>query len=203
VQGARTTLSRGGHVISLVIPEGAVEAFSADRPSGLGWHSPAYGRVEPATTLRVVRRTPLPVSIVTVIGLNPRNQVRDVSRMPIAAAADGRPASSGLTIRRASSIDYLLLAGDSAANLDTLPPVTQIGELETDARMLFYRSSGGGSISRLAFVDGSIVRAVGGLGLRLEMPTAIPQYFSDLNPTSRNAGPRMDPQAGDHKSCVA
>ena len=202
VQGRRTTIRRSAHDISLVIPEGTIEAFNADRHSGLGWHSPAYGRVEPATTLRVVRRGSLPVSIVTVIGLNPRNEVRDVSRMP-APAADGRPAASGLAIRRASSIDYLLLARDPAATADTLPPVTRIGELETDARMLFYRSSSGRSISHLAFVDGSIVRAAGGRGLRLEMPTAIPQYFSDFTPASRKAGRRMDPQAGDHKSCVA
>jgi Heparinase II/III-like protein/Heparinase II/III N-terminus len=203
VQGRRTTLRRDGHDISLTVPEGTVEAFTADRDSGLGWHSPAYGRVEPATTLRVVRRGPLPVSIVTVIGLNPRNEVRDVSRMPAPAAADGRPAASLLTIRRASSIDYLLLAGGSTAGADTLPPVTRIGDLETDARMLFYRLSSGRSVSRLAFVDGSIVRSTSGRGLRLEMPAAIPHYFSDFNLASRKAGRRTDPQAGDHNTCVA
>ena len=33
-----------------------------------------------------------------MIGLNPRNEVRDVSRMPAPAAADGRPAAALLTI---------------------------------------------------------------------------------------------------------
>jgi len=203
VQGRRAILRRGAHDISLVVPEGTIEAFHADRHSGLGWHSPAYGRVEPATTLRVVHRGPLPVSIVTVIGLNPQNEVRDVSRMPAPAAADRRPAASGFIIRRASSVDHLLFAGDPLAAADTLPPMMRIGELETDARMLFYRTSSGRSISHLAFVDGSIVRAAGGRGLRLEMPTAIPQYFSDFKPTPRKAERRMDSQAGDHKSCVA
>jgi len=49
--------------------------------------------------------------------------------------------------------------------------------------MLFYRSSAGRPVSQVAFVDGSLVRAIGG-GLRLEAPRRLPHYFADLESAS-------------------
>jgi hypothetical protein len=82
-------------------------------------------------------------------------------------------------------VDHLLIAGLTER---TRRPALRIGELETDARLLFYRSSAGQSVSQLAFVDGSFVRTVGGGGLRVEAPRVLPQYFADLESVS--PGPR-------------
>jgi hypothetical protein len=173
------------------VPHVSIETYTADRHTGLGWHSPAYGCVEPATTIRITREGALPLVIVSVIGLDPRNAVQDVTRRP----ADGTGTSMcALRIVRASSADYVLIANsDTTDAIDARRPVTRIGELETDAHMLFYRSSAG-RLTRLAFVDGSFVRTAGGPGLRLEFPRAIPHYFDSSDTTSPAPQDRAHPQ---------
>ena len=127
VDGRRAALERGRRRIDLVIPDGTIEAFSADPQTGLGWHSPEYGRVEPATTLRVARRAALPAFSVTVIGLDQRNRVHQVTR---AGSAEGVPAPAlACRIVRSLSEDELLI---------------------TDARVLLRRSLAGGPVSVLA-----------------------------------------------------
>jgi hypothetical protein len=44
----------------------------------------------------------------------------------------------------------------------------RVGEVETDARVLFWRQEAAGLLTRVALVDGSVVRASG--GLRVELP---------------------------------
>jgi uncharacterized heparinase superfamily protein len=181
-QGSRATLRCGGQHVSLTVADGDIEVFTADRNTGLGWQSPAYGRVEPATTLRVVRRGNLPMSILTVIELSARNALQAITPEPTVRTNGGVADGSGFHIARDSSVDYLLIA-ESAGAAGPPRAVRRIGALETDARMLFYRSSAGRPVSQVAFVDGSLVRAVGG-GLRLEAPRRLPHYFADLESAS-------------------
>jgi hypothetical protein len=178
-QGSRATFNCRGQHVSLAVADGDIEVFTADRNAGLGWHSPAYGRVEPATTLRVVRQGSLPMSILTVIELSARNALRTITPEPTARMNSGFVRGSAFHIARSSSVDYLLIA-ESACATGSPRTVKRIGALETDARMLFYRSSAGRPVSQVAFVDGSLVRAVSG-GLRLEAPRALPHYFADLD----------------------
>jgi hypothetical protein len=181
-QGSQATFSSRGQRVSLAVADGDIEVFTADRIAGLGWHSPAYGRVEPATTLRVVRQGSLPMSILTVIDLSARNALRAITPEPTARMNNGFVHGSGFHIARASSVDYLLIA-ESAGAAGPSRTVRRIGAVETDARMLFYRSSAGRPVSQVAFVDGSLVRALGG-SLRLEAPRVLPHYFADLESVS-------------------
>jgi hypothetical protein len=181
-QGSRATFSCRGQHVGLAVADGDIEVFTADRNAGLGWHSPAYGRVEPATTLRVVRQGGLPMSILTIIDLSARNALRAITREPMAGMHGGPVRASGFHIARDSSVDYLLIAESAGAT--ALPrAVRRIGAVETDARMLFYRSSAGRPVSQVAFVDGSLVRTAGG-GLRLEAARVLPHYFADLESVS-------------------
>jgi hypothetical protein len=200
VQGRHVTFSRRERQVSLLVPHGTIEMFTGDRHAGLGWHSPAYGCVEPATTLRITRDGALPLAIVSVIGLDPRNAVQDVAAMP----ADGTSASlCALRIVRTASADYVLIANsDTPDTVDTRRPAARLGELDTDAHMLFYRSSAG-RLTRLAFVDGSFVRVAGGPGMRLEFPRAIPHYFDSSDTTSPARQDRAHPPRPQPTPCAA
>ncbi len=181
--GSRAAFIRRRERVRMIVADGTIEAFTADHGAGLGWHSPAYGRVEPATTLRVVRHGHLPMSILTIIELSARNAVRTVAGEPT-SHTNGRPArASGFRITRDSSVDYLLIAESAGAAGPSPDALRQIGAVETDARMLFYRSSAGEPLSQMALVDGAHVRTLGG-SLSLEAPRVLPQYFADLGSAS-------------------
>ena len=113
VGGRRVTcsLKRGSSrstpcAVSLVVPEGVVEVFHGE-PSGLGWYSPAYGRVEPTTTVRVTREADGPFSIATVFGLDAANPISDVAWL----------ADATLRITRARSIDDVAFAESDVRKL--------------------------------------------------------------------------------------
>ena len=100
VGGRRVTCSlRKGAAIDVVVSDGVVELFHGDA-SGLGWYSPAYGRVEPTTTVRVTRKADGPFSIATVLGLDAANPVSSVEWL----------AAATLRIHRARSIDEVAFA---------------------------------------------------------------------------------------------
>jgi hypothetical protein len=179
-QDSRATFRRRGQHVGMVVADGNIEAFTADQQAGLGWHSPAYGRVEPATTLRIARQGVLPMSVLTVIELSAGNPLRAVTAEPMSRLDGGPVHAAGFRIVRESTVDYMLISEPAAGSRQ---PLKRIGALETDARMLFYRSSAGESVCRMAFVDGSLVRTVGG-SPHLEAPRVLPHYFADLTSAS-------------------
>jgi hypothetical protein len=221
-------VSAGGERASLHAPEGLVEAFCGDERSGLGWHAPVYGRIEPATTIRVTRRGRAPLWIVSVFGLDPDNAVEAVETLPVWAEASVIAHSTSVRITRRSSVDYLLIVDPSAdnagghtgpplqairagaglrvgpppsdvgADLRVGPPPSDVGadlrvgparrtwrvaDLETDARMLFCRIADQ-RITRIALVDGSLVRS----SLRHGVQLALPHVVSDLHVDSHGIG---------------
>src|SRR5207302_387991 len=73
--------------------------------------------------------------MVTAIGLNPENSIVDVDDLPVWAEAGVLGRSTAVRIRRTQSVDYVLFvhpAGDATTTW-------RIGELETDARVMFCR----------------------------------------------------------------
>jgi len=107
----RDVICRAGDTrIALVVCDGSVELFHADERVHLGWYSPAYGRLEPTTTIRVTREAEGPFRIATVFGLDAANAIAGVEWI------DDRT----LCITRARSTDAVAFA-------------------ETDARKLFRR----------------------------------------------------------------
>ena len=109
--GAR--LIAGGEQASFHTPHGLVESLCADE-SGLGWQSPVYGRVEPATTIRVTCGGRVPLWIVSVFGLDPDNAVEAVDTLPVWAEAGVLDHSTSVRITRRSAVDYLLIAEPAA-----------------------------------------------------------------------------------------
>jgi hypothetical protein len=179
-------VSAGGERASLHAPEGLVEAFCGDERSGLGWHAPVYGRIEPATTIRVTRRGRAPLWIVSVFGLDPDNAVDAVETLPVWAEASVLGHSAALRITRRLSTDYWIIAepvADAEAAASQNRRTWRVADLETDARMLFCRIADQ-RMTRIALVDGSLVRS----SLRHGVQLALPHVVSDLLVDSHGIG---------------
>jgi hypothetical protein len=183
IHGRGATFRLRGRRIGLVVPEGQITPFSGDSTSGLGWHSPIYGRVERATTLRITRSAPTPFWMASVFDLRAENPVVDVHWLAVWSKAGALERAAALCISRAASTDYLLIAEPvaAAAASPAAGRVTwRLGNLETDARMLFYRATAERRVSRLALVDGSIVRVAGSRGFLLDLHHVAPDYSADF-----------------------
>jgi hypothetical protein len=181
VCGRRATFTHRRARATLIVPEGTIEAFTADVRTGLGWHSPVYGRIEPMTALRITRHATTPFSMASVFDCHHDNPVADVEWMAVCSEAGVLAHAIGLRISRAASTDYLLIAEPrTAPTEDTARRTWRIGDVETDARMLFYRATPGCPIATLALVDGSIVRTANRDGLLLDLDHVVPDYFADI-----------------------
>jgi hypothetical protein len=185
----RATLTTADQRVELVAPVGVVELFRADESSGLGWHAPVYGRVEAATTIRISHGGRAPLSTFSVFGLNPANEIAGVETVPVWAEAGVLVQAIALRISRAGSIDYFMLACPTGGGPGK---AWRVGEIETDAHMLFCRTLADGHVTRVALVDGSLVRASGHRRLLVALPREVPDVhldFSGVDQTARLSGP--------------
>src|SRR4051812_23119454 len=181
-----TRTNDGGDRVGLFVADGIVEAVSGDRETGLGWCSPAYGRIEPTTTLRVTRKGTAPFWMVSVFDLNPANPVTDVDPVPVWSEGGALAHASAVRITRAASIDHVLFVEPNAttAARETTGSVWRVGEMETDARMLFWRTSTDRSLARIALVDGSLAR-IAARAFEIVLPHPVPALDTDR---TRDAG---------------
>ena len=196
VDGGCASLSSAGERIGLFVAAETLECFHADDSTGLGWVSPAYGRLDPTTTLRAVHGTAAPFWFVTVVDVSRDNPVVRVDPVPIWAEAGAIAHGTAVRITRAASTDYALIVEPHQAAASW-----RVAELETDARLLFCRMHSDRTVTRLALVDGSFVRTSGRKGLQLVLPSVAPDLHLDLQPahgtraggadngTARIAGP--------------
>jgi len=162
--------------VDLFVSTGTTEVVCGDREGGLGWYSPVYGRVDPAPTIRVTHEGAAPLWMISVFGLSLDNAIGSVEVVPVWAEAGLLAHSVGVRIGRAESTDYLVIAEPVRAT----PATWRVGDLETDARMLFCQTRDDRSVTRLALVDGSIVRAGGRSGLHLLLPRQAPDLHLDM-----------------------
>jgi hypothetical protein len=150
----------------LVVPRGRIERFTGDKDSGLGWHAPVYGSVEPSTSLRITHCDTLPFWMPSVFGLTRTNAVVDVEFLPVTDGA-GRVANAmALRIVRTSSTDYVMFAEPAVGNATES---RRFGAFETDARVLFCRAIDGRA-GDVILLDGSRVHVEGDAGLEFEAP---------------------------------
>jgi hypothetical protein len=187
----RSVLFSGARRPKLFATRGRIDLLHADSESGLGWYSPAYGRVDPATTVRVAHQGDAPFWIITVFDWSAGEEVQSVETVPVWAEASALVRSAGVRIARTSSTDYLLIV---EPHPNRAHATWRIAEFETDARMLFLRTSGERQVSRIALVDGSMVCSGGRHRLQLLLPHAVPDLHLDLGADVRIAGPIADAQ---------
>jgi hypothetical protein len=159
-------------------PQAEVTASTGDERTGLGWWSPAYGRLDPTTTLRVIHAGLAPFWMISVFDLDPQNAVTAVDFVPISPCGAGTvddPAAVRIT--RTASVDHVVFTEPSASttpirgpvgtdrDLKRLSvsspsrrPIWRADKVETDARMVYFRSTDAGPVSCLAAVDATYFR---------------------------------------------
>jgi hypothetical protein len=199
--------------VGLTVPQGLLEPFTGDQESGLGWYSPEYGRIEPATTVRVSQSGDAPFWMVTVFDLDPQNAVADVDWMPVWSEAGTTAHAAAIRITRATSVDHVLIAAPhEEAEPNVFAAVSagsavergqgpwRVGEIETDARLLFCRTAADGRVHAVAMVDGSRVRAAGRRGLDLALSRVMPDFFWTKD---HGRATDQDSKTKDQTSCVA
>jgi hypothetical protein len=132
--------------------------------------------------------------LVSVFGFNPANELMDVELLPLWSEAGVLDHSVAMRVRRTASTDFFVVAdarnptGGSASRsmssrvqrAGALDSTWRVGEIETDAHMLFYRADLAGDVSRVAMVDGSLVRSSGRTKFLLVAPREVPDLHVDL-----------------------
>jgi hypothetical protein len=180
VRDRRAALTTDGGQAELAAPHGVIEWFYGDDGARLGWHAPEYGRVEPATTVRISDRATAPMWLVTAIGLNPENPVAEVETVPVWAEAGILGRSVAVRVRREASVDYVMLAHPLEAG-DTM---WRVAEFETDAHVMFCRIDAHRHVTRVALVDGSRMRTTGRRRVHIGLPRQVPDLHVDLGETA-------------------
>lgn len=165
-----------------MLTSGAGTDFLTGDEGGLGWHSPVYGRVEPAATVRLaLERAACPACIVTMFGMGPLSEAPAIERLPVESDHAG-PDPVALAVRSAEITDLLLFAAYEVAlppaDDDEGPahgkverrrlgprPTLRAGGVETDARLLCARSVRDGRWRRVVMVDGGVARTAAGFDM--------------------------------------
>jgi hypothetical protein len=178
--------------VTLVVPAGVIETFHGNIESGLGWYSPAYGRLEPASTIRLTHSATGPFWMASVFDVSADNAIQDVEWLPVCSTACTLAHGAMLRICRAESIDHVLWAEPSEARIGSsefgmgtpepgdavgAPRLWRGGDVETDARLLLSRVDGSGRLMQLDMVDGSMVRNLNGR-VHVMLPQRAPVWNS-------------------------
>jgi hypothetical protein len=208
-QRARST----GHsceAVTLTVPAGVIETFRGDGASGLGWYSPAYGQLDPASTIRLTHTADGPFWMASVFDFSADNQIQDVEWLMVRSNACSLAHAAMLRITRAWSIDEVLWAEPSESGRrnsergipegkpddDAGPPATwRGGDIETDARMLFSRIDGSGRLTRLHLIDGSVMRDGKGR-IHVALPQPAPVWNVDFLNSEYGIEPELSADRG-------
>ena len=178
-------LSQGAACIEFATTDSAVETFVADTATGLGWHSPIYGRTEPATTIRVARKGSTPMWLVSVFGLNEANRIGAVECVPVWSEAGALRHSIAIRVARRLCTDFVAITEPT----EGAGSAWRLLEFETDARALFCRLDEERRLTRAALVDGSLLRSGNRRSLDLALARIVPDLHLDLRGEPRIAGP--------------
>jgi uncharacterized heparinase superfamily protein len=189
VDGGSATATLQDEEVQMVFPLGNVERFVADSETGLGWHAPVYGRLEPATTLRITQIATAPLWVLSVFGLCRRNRIENVDVVPVWSAAGVLDHSMALRITRASTVDEVVFAEPR----DPKDASTwRTANLETNAVMLFCRTpKDGDARPEVALVDGSRVRSMGRREFAVERTSAAADLYIDSETLSNTNRERL------------
>jgi hypothetical protein len=133
--------------------------YRGDERSGLGWMSPRYGQIVPATTIVATLTGPVPLSLVTAFGSGPAWRVKPVA--PRAATDDGWY-RSGVVLERGNDRIVALFATEKGPTKATpgqavphpsAPWPTRV--VDTDARVAMIRLGPSGDVRAQARVGGT------------------------------------------------
>jgi hypothetical protein len=153
------TLACGTARVDVRVAGATIERLSGDELTGLGWYAPAYGRIEPTSTLRLSRTGAGSFWMVTAFGLDPANAVQAIAIEPVDAAPARFDRIVTARLERAQSTDCVVIAEPRHEDQDD---TWRVRLLESDARMLFTREVDG-ELIEVAGVDLTTVQSNGSL----------------------------------------
>jgi hypothetical protein len=180
IAGRHAVLRAAGERVDLAVSDGILARIHGGNEEGVGWHAPVYGRIEATSALRISTSGAAARWIVSVFGMNPANEVFVAEQIPVWRQAGVVSRPLAIRITRAHSVDVFGLATPMITD-DGTAPVRQtwrVAGYETDARMLFCRASD--TVSRMALVDGSLVRSTDRQAIYVHLPREAPDLHIDL-----------------------
>jgi hypothetical protein len=131
--------------------------FHGDSVSGLGWMSPAYGRLEPATTVRAVVEQPSPFWLVTAMSIGEHHDHAALRRLEVLSSTSS-PAAISVVCQKDGLNEVTLFRASGPREMVTVLIDSRKGyAVTTDARMVHARIAEG-RLDRLCLVDGSVMR---------------------------------------------
>jgi Heparinase II/III-like protein/Heparinase II/III N-terminus len=169
----------GGDPVWIASPDGEFEIVrggETDGEPGLGWIAPAYGRVVPSTTLRLVRRGAAPFTLVTVVIEATERPSVEALTVRYDSAVDGTAAALRLVT---GDVNDTVVFGSTTPGNDVRPGMPSVrrcvaaGHLESDAALLWCRTHASQPHTHIAIVDGSVVRTTDGRDL-VTLPAPVP-----------------------------
>lgn len=146
--GHRLRLDSRGAVAWLLHEGGEVAVMSADPVSGLGWCSPVYGAVVPATTVRTTSEAPAPFARATWVGTGAEPPTME--RVPVRCEGAG---ALGWRVTQGASRWTTILAPGDAGLRDARGVAT--ADYHADAGLVQYGVRDGGALIALALADAS------------------------------------------------
>lgn len=139
-RGSFATLTCDELTVELSTLGGSLEYFRGDPATGLGWHSPAYGRIEPTTTLRLARAGRPPLWLISVFSLDSRRRIERVALEPVCPLGNAAQHAVGVRIERDRCVDRVLFAETADDRADMR---WRMAGLESGQGMLLVRRSPG------------------------------------------------------------
>jgi hypothetical protein len=175
VRGIVRLRHRAGADARLAISPGALGLIHADAASGLGWISPAYGRLVPATTIRAVIEEAPSDWIITAVSLAESEEDGALRRLEVLAAPVAGRQPVAVASHRGCAEEVTLFRASGPPDIVTIEIDPRRGHaLTTDARLLHARIHEPGRLESICLVDGSVARFEGAEPVTILSPGPIP-----------------------------
>lgn len=152
--------------------------------NGLGWYSPAYGRLEPSSVLRFTSDATLPATIVTAIATGAPRPLH-IEALPVSAETEDGWHRAAVAVTDGTTRCLAMFATPlpgTAADGPRAPyrAISVDGTFSTDARVAVLRLSGDGTPLTLSLVDGQAGRWTGTVPVTFRLPSAAADLHLDI-----------------------
>ena len=159
----------GGGEAWILYDAGEVFLAHGDEASGLGWHAPAYGVIEPAWTARITRSADAPFTMLTWIGTTPLDTRGAPSMERLSPVCEAGDVVVAVRVKTGERSSVFVVCPSSTASHHGC--ACDIGDYQTDARV-FHGIEESGTLTRLDLVDGTqvLTRRGGGISICSNAP---------------------------------
>ena len=149
----------GGLGARVTVAAATLEVLQADPATGLGWASPVYGRLVPATTLRAIVERAAPTWLVTTVEAG-SNGLAGYA-LPAEVLASDPAETAAATTRHPGGCTVSLFRARPGETVTVVADRRRGHAITTDARALHVRLAEPGRLELACLVDASFMRLEG------------------------------------------